>query len=138
MTGDQRARLTAVSIDAQRSFCAARASNLIWARSCANDCTTRTPWMFSSTTVAISAMRAWTTHDRGNTFWRSLSPDQYTPGIVDSATSVRPTCIDIMYPNASTNVRPDINTSGPNASSNWIDRTSELAREITWPDCVRS
>ena len=96
MMGDQRARLMAVSIDAHRSLCAARASNVICARSCANDCTTRTPWMFSSTTVAISAMRACTTHDSGNTFWRSLRPDQYTPGIVDSATSVSQTWIDIM------------------------------------------
>ena len=31
-------------------------------------------------------------------------------------------------------VSPDINTSGPNANSNWIDRMSEFALEITWPD----
>ena len=73
---DHRARLIAVSIDAQRSRCAAFANSVICARSCANDCTTRTPWMFSSTTVAISAMRACTTHDKGNTFWRSRRPDQ--------------------------------------------------------------
>ena len=87
--------------------------------------------MFSSTTVASSAMRACTTHDRGNTFCRSLSPDQYTPGMVDNATRVSPAWIDIMYAKASTNVRPDINTSGPNASSSWIERMSELAREMT-------
>ncbi len=37
-----------------------------WRSSAANDFTTRTPLMFSSTTVATSARRAWMSHDTGN------------------------------------------------------------------------
>jgi hypothetical protein len=138
MSGVHSARWRAVSIDAHRSFCAERASARIWRSSAACDMTTRMPLMFSSTIVATSAVRACTTHDSGKTRLRSAMPAKYTPGIVDSATSVSSTWMRNMNANAMRNVSADMSTSGPNASSSWIDRMSLFARLITWPDCVRS
>ena len=39
-------------------------------------CTTRTPLMFSSTTVATSARRDWMIHDTGKSDFRILTPTQ--------------------------------------------------------------
>ena len=87
--------------------------------------------MFSSTMVAASAIRACTSHDSGNTRLRNAEPVRYTRGMVDMATSERPTWIWSIFANANTNVSPDIITRGPNVSSNWIERMSLLAREMT-------
>ena len=46
------------------------------ASSAANDLTTRTPLMFSSTTVATSASRAWMSHDTGNICLRIAHADE--------------------------------------------------------------
>ena len=67
MIGFQRDRLLAISTLVHWMRCADRPSRAIWRFSAANDFTTRVPLTFSSTMVAKSAMRAWVTHDNGNT-----------------------------------------------------------------------
>ena len=59
----------------------------------ANDFTTRTPLMFSSTIVAISAVRAIVSHDRGNIHLRIVTPMRYTNGMVTRASRVSSTLI---------------------------------------------
>ena len=84
MIGTNRARICACSTFAHSARLALPVSSLSCSGSAANDFTTRTPWMFSSTTVATSARRAWISHDTGNIRLRILSPAMKTNGIVES------------------------------------------------------
>ena len=92
----------------------------------------------SATMVATSAWRACTTHERGKIRLRSRSPMKKTNGRGASATAVSPTSITTMTITAAINNTSCMAMSGPNANSNWIDRMSLLALEITCPDWVRS
>ena len=74
MIGLWRALASTVRTPAQRSRVAALASSSICWRSAANERTTRTPLMFSSTMVDTSATLACTIHDRGKTWSRNRLP----------------------------------------------------------------
>ncbi len=74
MSGDHRARMSASLTLAHSARIAAAVRCCSWPSSAANDFTTRTPLMFSSTTVATSARRDWMSHDTGNICLRILTP----------------------------------------------------------------
>jgi len=113
-------------------------SRAIWSDSAANDFTTRVPLMFSSTTMATSAIRPWVTHERGKTWSLSLCPSTYTNGIVDTVTSARGTWMLSMNPKAIRKLIAERPASGPKARSSWMERMSELARDMTSPPATRS
>ena len=54
------------------------------------------------------------------------------------ATRVSHTWIESMNPRAAANITIVIEIMGPNTRNIWTERMSELAREMTWPDWVRS
>ncbi len=85
ISGPYRAWLFTCWIDAQRSRRAARSNRLSWLFSAANDFTTRVPVTFSSTIVAMSAVRAIIINAIGNSFLRMLKPVKNTKGSVISA-----------------------------------------------------
>ena len=58
--------------------------------------------------------------------------------MVETATRVSGTWMVSMNPTASTKLSIDSPANGPNASSSWMERMSELAREITSPAATRS
>ena len=70
IAGLNRARASPRAVADQRSRPAARDRAAIWSASAANDLTIRVPLMFSSTTIATSAIRPWVTHDSGKTWSR--------------------------------------------------------------------
>ena len=138
MIGAWRARASAVAVPAQRSRRAARASSPIWACSWAKVRTTWAPWMFSSTIMATSAIRAWVTQVSGKTRLRILRPTYSTSGSGAMATRVSGSDRTSMAATPNTSSASCMATSGPNANSSWMERMSLLAREITWPVWVRS
>ena len=138
MSGLKRARASTRAVAAQRSRSAARANRAIWSYSAANDFTTRVPFTFSSTTMATSAIRPWVTHERGNTRSRNCWPSRNTSGMVDTVTRVRGTWMLSMNPRAIRKLATDSPARGPKASRSWMERMSELAREMTSPAATRS
>ena len=101
------------------------------ASSAANDFTTRVPVTFSSTIVAMSAVRAIMSHAIGNSFFRMLSPVMNTNGSVTRVISVSTMSICNINASAARNVRSEIPIIGPNASIIWMARMSEFAREMS-------
>ena len=91
MSGPYQARASFWVTDAHRRRCAALASLVTSRPSAAKLFTTRTPCTFSSTMVVISAARACTIHDSGNSRLRSRTPRPRVNGSVISATRVRGT-----------------------------------------------
>ena len=123
---------------AQRSLWAARANVLVWLCSWAKVRTIWAPWMFSSTIVARSAMRAWVTQLRGNTRFLRRMPTYRTSGRGAIATRVKGTDSTTIAAVPITSITSWVATTGAKANSNWIERMSLLAREITCPVWVRS
>ena len=138
MMGAWRARASAVAVPAQRSRRADRASRSTWACSWAKVRTTWAPWMFSSTIMATSAIRACVTQVRGKTLFRSRRPTYRTSGSGAIATSVRGSDSATIAAVPMTSSASCMATSGPNANSIWIERMSLLARDMTWPVWVLS
>ena len=66
--------MSASRTNAHWTFFAARCKRLSWRFSAAKDFTTRTPLTLSSTIVAISARRAWASHETGNIRLRIATP----------------------------------------------------------------
>ena len=138
MIGAWRARASAVAVPAQRSRRAERASSSTWACSWAKVRTTWAPWMFSSTIMATSAMRAWVTQLRGKTLSRSRTPTYSTSGSGAMATRVRGSDSTSIAANPMASSASCMATRGPKAKSSWIERMSLLAREMTCPVWVLS
>ena len=88
--------------------------------------------------MATSAMRPCVIHDSGNTRSRIRWPSTNTSGMVATASRVSGTWMLSMNPTASTKLSIESPASGPKASSSWIERMSELAREMTSPAAIRS
>ena len=63
---------------------------------------------------------------------------KYVNGSVATATSVRPTWIDSISPNATTKLTRFSEISGANVRNICTDLMSEFAREMSWPACTRS
>ena len=131
MIGANRARISACSTFAHSARLALPVSSFSCSGSAANDFTTRTPWMFSSTTVATSARRAWISHDTGNIRLRILSPAMKTNGIVESATNASVTLIVIIRMKASTTTLHCTRMNGACDRYICTARMSELAREMS-------
>ena len=138
MRGAYRAWLSTWSSAAHRSRRAARSNRLSWLFSAANDLTTRVPVTFSSTIVAMSAVRAIITHAMGKSFLRMFMPVNSTKGNVTQVTSVSTGSISNMSASAARKLRPATAIIGANMSTIWMARMSELAREMSWPDCTLS
>jgi hypothetical protein len=94
--------------------------------------------MFSSTTVATSARRDWISHDTGNICFRMRTPTIHTNGIVDIVTNARGTLIDSISAKARMATLHCTRMLGANARYICTERMSELAREMSCPDCTRS
>ena len=133
MMGAWRALASAVAVPGQRSRRADRASDFTWLCSWAKVLTIWAPWMFSSTIVARSAIRAWVTQLRGNTRSRSRMPTYSTSGRGAMATRVNRSDSHTMAAVPMPSITIWVATSGANANSSWMERTSLLAREITCP-----
>ena len=134
MRGAWRARASAVAVPAQRSRCADPASRSTWACSWAKVRTTWAPWMFSSTIMATSAIRACVTQVSGKTLFRSRRPTYRTSGNGAIATSVRGQRQRHHRGRAHDQQRQlPWPRGGPNAKSSWMERMSLLAREMTLP-----
>ncbi|GAB7051637.1 hypothetical protein JCM9534A_67630 [Catenuloplanes indicus JCM 9534] len=94
--------------------------------------------MFSSTTVASPASRAWITHDTGNIARRMRSPSTPISGIVAIATHASGTLMVSISPNATSAIAHCTTIDGPNARYICTARMSALDRDISSPDCTRS
>ena len=138
ISGLNRALASMRAVADQRSLSATLARRAIWSDSAANDFTTRVPFMFSSTTMATSAIRPCVTHERGKTWSLSFCPRTYTNGMVDTVSRARGTWMPSMKPNAIRKLTAERPASGPKARRSWMERMSELAREMTSPAATRS
>src|SRR5579863_6839986 len=134
MNGAQRPRMSASFTYDHSTPLAVAVSLWSCSSSAANDLTTRTPLMFSSTMVATSASRDWINHDTGNIDLRILTPTTTTAGIVAIATRANGTLMDNMNPKATTATPHCTRIDGPNVMYICTERMSELAREINCPD----
>jgi hypothetical protein len=94
--------------------------------------------MFSSTVVATSAVRACTIHEIGNIRSRMRTPTRYTNGSGSRATTASGTCTASMRPKANRKLTTCSTISGANVRNICTERMSELAREMSCPDCTRS
>ena len=131
ISGPYRAWLFTCWIDAQRSRRAARSNRLSWLFSAANDFTTRVPVTFSSTIVAMSAVRAIIMNAIGNSFLRMLKPVKNTNGSVITLIAVSTGSICTISASAATKLSADTAIIGPKPSIIWMARMSELAREMS-------
>ena len=77
-------------------------------------------------------------HDTGNIDLRILTPTKKTKGMVAMATKARGTLIDSMKPKATTAMQHCTRIIGAKVMYICTERMSELAREMSWPDCTRS
>ncbi len=66
------------------------------------------------------------------------TPSTPITGMVIMATMASGTLIVSISPNATTAIRHCTMIDGPNVRYIWIDRMSELARDISSPVCTRS
>ena len=74
----------------------------------------------------------------GNITLRILMPTQKRIGIVAIAIKAKGTLMANMNPKATTPMAHCTMIKGANVAYIWTDRISELAREMSWPDCERS
>ena len=88
--------------------------------------------------VATSARRDWISQDTGNIDLRILTPTITTKGIVAMATKARGTLMESMKQNATTAMLHCTRMLGAKVRYICTERMSELAREMSCPDCTRS
>ena len=94
--------------------------------------------MFSSTTVASWASRAWISQETGKIALRMLTPSTPITGMVTIATIASGPLIDSINPNATTAIRHCTRIDGPNDRYICTARMSEPERDISSPVCTRS